>query len=118
MDQDRAVAMTMRTLIQFGLLKEDDKGYVREHLSRLYIAGLEEGVLSLVDHYKKEVIEYDADNQEIRRYSSVTIAARKVKMDKTTLYKAIWDNRSTKNGHFWRYKEEAPDLASSHPDNL
>ena len=118
MDQYNATAKVLRNLIQFKLIKEDDKGQARVHLDRLYVAGFEEGVASLVNHYKKEVIEYDKNNKEITRYASVTIAARKVKMDKTTIYKAIWDKRPTRNGHIWRYKEEAPDLASSHPDNL
>jgi hypothetical protein len=106
MDQYRAVSKVLRDLIQFGLIKEDDRGQARLHLDRLFAAGYDEGSTLMINHNKKEVVECDKNNKEITSYPSVTIAARKVKMDKTTIYKAIWDKRCTRDGHYWKYKEE------------
>lgn len=74
-------------------------------LQQAYAAGHEDGRKSLFMHGEKEVIEHDADMNEIQRYPSVVIAAKKKKVDKTTLYLAIREGRGTRDGHIWKYAE-------------
>jgi hypothetical protein len=108
MDVERIVNKVLRDLIQGQFVREDDEGIVRNHLQRLATACWEEGSKSVFMHGEKEVIEYSKNRVEIARYPSVTIAAKKNNLHKDTLYKAIHEERTTRNGHIWKYKEAIP----------
>jgi hypothetical protein len=106
MDQYRAVSKVLRDLIQFGLIKEDDRGQARLHLDRLYTAGYDEGRKEIHVNHTKKVIRCDKNGEELETYNTVIDAARKIKCGASGIYSAISRKTMTKNGYRWKYKEE------------
>jgi hypothetical protein len=106
MDQYRAVSKVLRDLIQFGLIKEDDRGQARLHLDRLYTAGWEERNKVWVDKRSLSVIQCDKEGKLIQEYHNVIIAARKSKYSRGTIYTSLKTGNPTNRGHIWKYKEE------------
>jgi hypothetical protein len=106
MDQYRAVAKVLKDLIQFGLIKEDDRGQVRLHLDRLYTAGWEEKNKAWADKRSISVIQCDKKGKPIQEFHNVLIAARKAKYSRVTIYTSLKTGKPTQRGHIWKYKEE------------
>ena len=105
MEQEVAINRILRDLKMKELISDDASGEIKLYLNALWVAGFESGAKSTFSHGEKTVIEYNSKHNEINSFPSVIIAAKRKRVDKTTLYKAIHENRATKDGHFWKYKE-------------
>jgi hypothetical protein len=105
MDQEIAVNKVLRDLKQFQLIKPDDEGLVRLHLTRLAVACWEEG--DRASFYKiKAVSQYTKYGVFISNHIGVKEASLKTGDKEKTIYEAIRNNRTTKSGNIWKYKDD------------
>ena len=105
MDCERAVNKVLRDLKQFELIKEDDEGQVRIHLTRLAVACLEEGLIESSNYKRKIVIQENSEHVQIgEEYLGIDNAAKELKIDRTVIERSIRFNRITKKGYYWKYK--------------
>ena len=102
MEQELVVNKVLRDLKRFELIKEDDEGQVRVHLTRLAVACWEEGINS---YHKKKVIQYSKYKVKIQGFNSVEEAARKTEEKDKTIYEAIRTGYTTRKGYKWKYAE-------------
>jgi hypothetical protein len=103
MDRDRAVNKILRDLKQFELIKADDEGQVRIHLTRLAVACLEEGINT---GNKKKVIQYSKYKTKIQEFNSVIEAEQRTNEKATTIYEAIRMKHTTRKGFIWEYAKD------------
>jgi hypothetical protein len=106
MDQYRAVAKVLKDLIQFGLIKEDDRGQARLHLDRLFAAGYDEGNHKQYAAFKKTTILYRSDGKVLGEWESAEEAARQNHCTVKSIYSSIRRTPKTRLSNYWKYKEE------------
>lgn len=55
------------------------------------------------DNRKKEVVQYNLDNEELARFVSASEAARKTGISKTCITRCCRDERKNSGGYIWKY---------------
>jgi hypothetical protein len=113
MDQDKTVNRILRDLGQFGLVVKDvtgepKTGEYRIFLNALWVAAFEEGYRKGYEKFRRvrAVILYDKHGKVIKEYESAVYAAKKNEISVFTILSAIRRKSYSKNGNYWRWKEE------------
>jgi hypothetical protein len=105
MDRDTVINKTVRDLKQFGLINEEDAGYVKFHLNLLCTAIWEGARKELLNHNSKPVIQFNKKGMIIAEYPSIKEAARFNHCHRAVIDEAIACGRITEKGHIWKHKE-------------
>jgi hypothetical protein len=63
------------------------------------------GLIQEKNLYKRKVIQYDLDGNEIAEYESAVDAAKDVGTPKSNIQKACWGKNYTAAGFKWRYAD-------------
>ena len=105
MEVERTVNKILRDLKTFQLIKPDDEGLVRIHLTRLGVACFEEGERQSSDYKRKIIIQENSEHRQIGEYLGIDNAAKELKMDRTVIERSIRFKRITKRGYYWKFKD-------------
>jgi hypothetical protein len=102
MEIERAVNKVLLDLKQFELINPDDEGSVRIHLTRLAVSCWEEGIRSR----EKILVQYTKYGIKIKEFQGIDDAVLKTEEAKRTIYQSIKDEKATRRGFIWKWKED------------
>ena len=102
MNQFLAVAKALRSIYNVSQIKlcESDWIVIYEHLKQMYAIGFDEGRKQT--SHGKPVMQFK-NNKFIQEFSDITSAAKSIKVHKSSICKAIKENRNCK-GYFFKIK--------------
>lgn len=104
MEKDVIINRILRDLKAFELIKEDDSGFIREHLEFLYGAAWDNG-RKTIGHGSRAIELCDKNEKVINSFYSIEDAALRTKRTPDGVFKALTRKSITKNGYHWRYKD-------------
>ena len=104
MDEDVIINKVLHDLKLFELIKEDDSGFIREHLEFLYGAAWDNGRKTL-GHGSRAIELCDKNEKIVNTFYSIEEAALKTQMTPDGVSKAIVRKSINKKGYHWRYKD-------------
>lgn len=97
MDQERAVKK-LRFNVEQGHISLEDA------LSQAYAAGFDGKVK--VNGCEKAVVQMDKDHNDMMEFSSITLAAKKLKVSRWTIIDSCRLDRLTRKGYYFRYADK------------
>lgn len=110
MEQHHVVNKAFLTLKMAGLVNPIYADEIKTILNQVWVAGWENRGKQLTAHNKKQVAQYNSDNNLISTYDSVKQASKVTKYKTGVIYESIWYNRMTRAKHYWRYiNNEVPE---------
>jgi hypothetical protein len=106
MDQIRAVRKMILQAKRDGYIPLDVYSHLWHYFKLMYVAGWDGHTLNEANGCQKPVIQLDKDRKKIGDYPSAADAGRKLDIPKSTLLSAIKKGNKTRQGHYWKYKDE------------
>lgn len=90
----------------FDIICEDKIGEARIFLNALTVAVYEQRTKELVAHNKKRVIQYNREDQEIARLSTIEEASRANKCSRDVIDDSVTGRvKISRRGYYFRYAE-------------
>jgi len=103
MEQHTAVKKMMLTVKIEGLIPLECFSAVRCYFGQMYAAGYDQRGQEINQHSYKAIGQYDRNGKLINTFKSRREAAKKTGFTENGIYKAIKNERPTKQGWVWKY---------------
>ena len=103
MEQHTVVKKMMLTVKIEGSIPLECFPAVRDYFKQMYAAGYDQRGQEINQHSYKAIGQYDRNGKLINTFKSRREAARKTGFTENGIYKAIKNERPTKQGWIWKY---------------
>ena len=101
MNQDKASFEAANLLSENGMIKDDDFDFIYQLLGQLYCIGYDTGRLEHLA--KRPVMQMDLTGRKIQVFDSITIAHRKLNINRRAISATANGKHKTCGGFKWKY---------------
>jgi hypothetical protein len=108
MEIERVVNKTLRDMIQAGIISEENRGYARPYLNRVFAAGRTKKGVPIING-GIPVCYFDKAGSRLGEFHNCKEASRELGVYISVIYRSIKFKRFTRGGYKFKYKEATPD---------
>jgi hypothetical protein len=91
---------------QDGYIPLDVYNHLWYYFKLMYVAGWDGHTLNEANNCQKPIIQLDKNKKQIGDFPSTSNASRRLGISRTTIVAAIRRGNKTRQGHYWKFKDE------------